>query len=136
MSRPEAIINSEGEILKAGCVIFNDAGEVLLVNDDIRKMWTFPKGHMEIGETVGQTAVREVKEETGYEVELLKRLSDTCYRNSQTDETIRVAFFKARIMGDRMTAEAGTYSRWMSLEQARILIPDNLLKTLDEALLD
>jgi 8-oxo-dGTP pyrophosphatase MutT (NUDIX family) len=31
-----------------------------------RKIWTFPKGHIEAGETPRQAALREVLEETGY----------------------------------------------------------------------
>ena len=33
--------------------------------------WSFPKGHMEIGETEEQTALRELKEETGLDVVLI-----------------------------------------------------------------
>ena len=32
--------------------------------------WGFPGGAMEIGESVMETAIREIKEETGYDVEI------------------------------------------------------------------
>ena len=37
----------------------------------------FPKGHMEAGETEQETALREVKEETGLEVKLLEGFRET-----------------------------------------------------------
>lgn len=33
-------------------------------------MWALPGGKMELGESIGDCAVREVKEETGFDVEL------------------------------------------------------------------
>lgn len=32
---------------------------------DVKKRWSIPKGHVESGETLEQTAVREIGEETG-----------------------------------------------------------------------
>lgn len=39
--------------------------EYLIVFEQFSKCWSLPKGHMEPGETEVQTAVRELKEETG-----------------------------------------------------------------------
>jgi ADP-ribose pyrophosphatase YjhB (NUDIX family) len=51
-------------------VVFNEDNEVLLgLREDLR-IWALPAGRMEPGETYEQAAVREVREETGYEVEL------------------------------------------------------------------
>lgn len=38
--------------------------EILMIQDRLGR-WTIPKGHVETGETLEQTAVREVAEETG-----------------------------------------------------------------------
>ena len=40
---------------------------------------TFPKGHIEKGETVKNAALREVSEETGYSCRIIKPLGDTRY---------------------------------------------------------
>jgi 8-oxo-dGTP pyrophosphatase MutT (NUDIX family) len=90
------IKNENNETIKAGCVVVNENGEVLLVSDKERKIWSFPKGHAENGETLEQVALREVQEETGYEVEIEKRLSDLTYTHGQTGELIRVAMFRAK----------------------------------------
>lgn len=52
-----------------GCIIIKNR-KVLLVYEKNRNFWGFPKGHMEEGENEIQTALREVKEEVGLEVEI------------------------------------------------------------------
>ena len=49
---------------------FKDGIKVLLVKNRNGKYWSFPKGHVEKGESEHQTAAREIKEETGLEVRL------------------------------------------------------------------
>ncbi|GEM_PF-433809 len=57
-------------IVAAGGLITNDKGEVLLVNNP-RKGWEYPGGIVEQGETVIQGLIREIKEESGIEVEVV-----------------------------------------------------------------
>lgn len=42
-------------------------------------LWSLPKGHIEDGETIEQTAVREVKEETGISARVLDSLGTIDY---------------------------------------------------------
>ncbi len=51
----------------AGGVVENHRGEQLMIHRNGR--WDLPKGHLEIGETLEQCAVREVEEETGIKVD-------------------------------------------------------------------
>jgi 8-oxo-dGTP pyrophosphatase MutT (NUDIX family) len=53
-----------------GAVIFNDEDKVLIVKHNAGH-WDFPKGHMEAGETETQNAIREVKEETNIDIEII-----------------------------------------------------------------
>lgn len=48
----------------AGGIIINSQNEVLLVNEGDGS-WGFPKGRPEEGETLLETAIREITEETG-----------------------------------------------------------------------
>ena len=52
-----------------GCIIIKN-GKVLLVYEKNRNFWGFPKGHVEKGETEIETALREVKEEVGLDVDI------------------------------------------------------------------
>ena len=57
----------------AGAVVRDAAGRVLLVrraNEPSRGLWSVPGGRIEPGESAREAAVREVREETGLEVEL------------------------------------------------------------------
>jgi len=68
-SNLRAMIGHQPAILvgSAVMVIKNDC-EVLLHHRTDDHTWDFPGGYMEIGETIQETAKREVKEETGLEV--------------------------------------------------------------------
>ncbi|WP_344319743.1 NUDIX hydrolase, partial [Actinocatenispora thailandica] len=44
-----------------------------------RLIWSLPKGHVELGETLEQTAVREIEEETGVSSEVRHRLGEVDY---------------------------------------------------------
>ena len=54
-----------------GIIIENN--KVLLVYEKNRNFWGFPKGHMEKGENEIETALREVKEEVGLDVEIIDK---------------------------------------------------------------
>jgi ADP-ribose pyrophosphatase YjhB (NUDIX family) len=53
----------------ASAVVVDQEGRILLHRRDDNQLWTIPGGAMEVGESIGQTVVREVKEETGLDVE-------------------------------------------------------------------
>lgn len=54
----------------AGCIIVED-GEVLMLDHGKYDIWLPPGGHVEGDETPDETAVRETREETGIEVEIV-----------------------------------------------------------------
>ena len=54
-----------------GAIIINNK-KVLLVYEKNRNFWGFPKGHVEQNETEIETAIREVKEEVGLDIDILK----------------------------------------------------------------
>lgn len=55
----------------AGIVLYNRNGEVLLVQQYGRS-WSCPKGHLEYEEEILETALRELKEETGIPHQFIK----------------------------------------------------------------
>ena len=61
-------------------------GKVLLVkvrNLEGKKVWTFPKGHLEKGESELEAALREVEEETGWRCRKVKGLLSVRYNFSR-----------------------------------------------------
>jgi ADP-ribose pyrophosphatase YjhB (NUDIX family) len=55
----------------ASAVVVDDGGRILLHRRQDNGMWALPGGKMELGESLAGCAVREVKEETGLDVEVV-----------------------------------------------------------------
>lgn len=54
----------------SGGIIYNERGEILLQRCGDRNQWGSPGGAMELGESIEETAIREIYEETGLNVEV------------------------------------------------------------------
>ncbi|GAA0597390.1 NUDIX domain-containing protein [Kribbella sandramycini] len=52
-------------------VIENEAGEILLIERSDNGNWALPGGAIDLGESMSQAGVRETKEETGIDCEIL-----------------------------------------------------------------
>lgn len=64
-------------ILAASAVIRNDVGSYLLIQRATppqKGHWTLPGGRVEAGETLQQAAIREVREETGLVIRIVREL--------------------------------------------------------------
>jgi 8-oxo-dGTP pyrophosphatase MutT (NUDIX family) len=73
------------EVISAGGVIINDAGEILFCHPTGSRWnnWRLPKGVVDEGEAEDVAALREVLEETGYKCEIVAPLTTECrYRSS------------------------------------------------------
>lgn len=56
-------------------VVFNEKDEILLVQECADRAWSLPGGWADVGYSPKEVAVKEVREETGLEVEALKLLA-------------------------------------------------------------
>lgn len=123
-----------------GAVIFYKGRQnnvnLLLVKNSNGRYWSFPKGHIEKGETEKQTAVREIKEETNLDVEIcgdFREISEYCPFGKIRK---RVVFFLAQAFTDNVKiqeAEIDSYI-WVDIQQARKLCTyDNDLRIIDKA---
>lgn len=66
-------------VISCGAVVYRlePSVQILLIKQSKSdNSWGIPKGHMEPGESQEQTALREVKEETGISISLKKKLPD------------------------------------------------------------
>ena len=101
-----------------GCVII-EKNKVLLIQQT-EGHWGFPKGHVEIGETEIETAMREVKEETNLDVEINenKRYTIEYITDKGTLKQV-VLFIAKKINGDERCQESEIKSmKWMTFEDA------------------
>jgi ADP-ribose pyrophosphatase YjhB (NUDIX family) len=57
-------------VVGSSAVIVDDEGRILLQRRSDSGNWALPGGAMDIGETLAQSAIREVKEETGFDVRI------------------------------------------------------------------
>lgn len=75
----------------AGCIVVrtHDNQPLFLVIRDQYGCWTFPKGHLESGETSQHAAIREVFEETGIRGELGPHITTIFYDVIKKGQTVR-----------------------------------------------
>jgi 8-oxo-dGTP diphosphatase len=86
-------------IFAAGVVCWRDQKgklEVLLVNRAKYNDWSFPKGKQDPGESLAETAVREMLEETGISLRLGRKLSSAQYKVSNGEKKI-VEYWASKI---------------------------------------
>jgi hypothetical protein len=65
------------KIVAAGGIVINDKNEILFIFRD--EKWDLPKGKTEKNENITQTAIREVKEETGIKDLIIVKPLDKTY---------------------------------------------------------
>ncbi|MEK0100194.1 NUDIX domain-containing protein [Streptomyces sp. A475] len=92
-------------VVAASAVVTDDRGRILLQRRSDNDLWALPGGGMDMTDSLPGTAVREVKEETGYDVEitgLVGTYTDPRHIIEYSDGEVRRQFnvcFRARIVG-------------------------------------
>ncbi|HPT08252.1 MAG TPA: NUDIX domain-containing protein [bacterium] len=74
--------NKEKHFTASALIVHNK--KVLLVNHLKLGVWLYPGGHVEKDENPDQTLIREVKEETGLDVEIISQ-KDDCFSDIAAD---------------------------------------------------
>lgn len=87
-----------------GCIVINDENKILLVHHN-KGHWDFPKGHVESGETEIQTAIREVKEETGIDVQVNEKYRYSTSYSPKEDVMKEVVYFLAKNTNSNTTPQ-------------------------------
>lgn len=82
-----------------GILIEND--EILLVQQKVsdKRNWSLPGGRVEQGETLQQGLIREMKEETGLDVDIVRMLY-VCDVAASAHTVLHITFLLRRIGGD------------------------------------
>ncbi|MGA9289177.1 MAG: NUDIX hydrolase [Anaerobacillus sp.] len=85
-------------IVSAASVILNDAEEMLLIKGP-RRGWEMPGGQVEEGESLSEAAIREAKEESGADIEIVKY----CGVFQNVKSSISNNLFLAKFVGGELT---------------------------------
>lgn len=94
--------------------------QLLLIKHRFSGHWSFPKGHVEDGERENETALREVKEETGLEIELRPGFRESVEYCPSPDVKKQVVYFLGIQRGgvlQRQESEVSDIS-WIDLDRA------------------
>ena len=114
-------------VISSGGVILNREGKVLILRRKTEGTWVLPKGRVEPGESLRQTALREVEEETGLkDMKILREIGLVRYiffwRPDNVNYKKTVHYFLMRLETDgepRMTLEPDFAEHaWTSVDDA------------------
>ncbi len=120
---------------KAGVVAYKYTEQeqeplVLIVSArKVKGSWVFPVGGIDPGETPEIAAARECEEESGYCVEIGKKLSPVAPGN----ELDLFTFFLATVSAEKETWESDRRREWIPLSQAKDRLPSFLQTVAEEA---
>jgi 8-oxo-dGTP pyrophosphatase MutT (NUDIX family) len=142
------IIRPQTQIeVSAGGLVINseNPGLIALIshkNRGGRADWCIPKGHIERGEDLAVTAIREVYEETGLEAEIIDKLGEITYTFKIGSQRIRktVHHYLLRQIGGELSGDhdpAGEVieAKWFPLEELEnVLAHENERRVAQRAL--
>lgn len=114
--------------VSAGGVVMGHAGLLLIKVKNLQGqvVWTFPKGHLEKGETIEAAAIREVEEETGWRCRILGPLLNVEYPFTREKRRVMktVHWFRMEAL-DRVgewDPDEVLDCRWCLLQEAKSLV--------------
>ena len=102
--------------------------EILLVKHVNSGHWSFPKGHVELGETEVETAQREILEETGIEVIIDSSFRETVTYSPKKGTQNIVVYFLAKAKGYDFIPQPDEIAdiKWVEIGRAQsVLSYDN-----------
>lgn len=103
------------------CMIEDKAKNKVLVQVRTKNDWSgisFPGGHVEPGESIIKSVIREVKEETNLDINNLSSCGMKDWYDYQTKKRYLVLFFKtSTFSGELLTTSNEGENKWMSIEE-------------------
>lgn len=126
----------------ASAIVTDKRGRILLHRRRDNDLWGLPGGTMEIGESIAETIAREIKEETGFDVEIKGVVG--IYTNPRhviafSDGEVRQEFsvcFSCRIIGGQVSVsdESTEVAFFKSSDIAKLSMHDSIRKRIDDYL--
>ncbi|WP_329369792.1 NUDIX hydrolase [Streptomyces sp. NBC_01483] len=112
----------------ASTVVVDDSGRILLQRRRDNGMWALPGGAMHIGESLPDCAVRETREETGFDVEIVGIVGTYtnprhvfAYDDGEVRQEFSVCFLARPVAGNLTVSEESTDVRWFQPAEVEAL---------------
>lgn len=103
----------------ASAVVTDDAGRILLQRRVDNGMWALPGGAMNLGESLPECAVRETREETGLDVEVVGIVGTYsnprhvfAYDDGEVRQEFSICFLARPVGGQLAVSDESTEVRW------------------------
>lgn len=111
-------------VLPSTTAVVTDAeGRIALVRRKDNDLWALPGGGMDLGESIEQTAVREVKEETGLDVEVTGLIGVytnpnhvIAYDDGEVRQQFSLCYATKLLGGDLVFDEESTDISWVLVD--------------------
>ena len=105
-------------------LVYNDKDEILLLESP-RRGWEYPGGMVEPGEALQDALIREIKEETGVDIEITGFIG-IC-KNIQKD-VVNIDFASRYLGGELATSDESLHVKWVKKDEALNLVTFPLTK--------
>jgi ADP-ribose pyrophosphatase YjhB (NUDIX family) len=120
----------------------DNEGRILLQRRSDSGNWALPGGTMDIGETFAQSVVREVKEETGFDVRIERIVgiySDPghvfAYEDGEVRQEFNICLASTIVGGELAISSESTDVRFFSLDEvAGLTIHESIRKRIEDYL--
>ena len=115
-----------GDFSHAGGVVYKQNDELCFLiisanTDDGTEQWVIPKGHIKRCELAKETAVREVREETGVTAEIVDELGDVEFQTPKERVKSMMYLMKYKSQGIHARGE-NRQQHWMPYEKAMTML--------------
>ena len=109
----------KGRPLAVDIIIAKDNKSVLVQrkHEPFNGCWAVPGGYVELDETAETAAVREAKEETGFDIKLLKLQGVYSDPNRDPTRHTAAAAYTAEIIGGELKETDETKPQWFGLDE-------------------
>lgn len=109
------------EVHAAGGVIVRN-GQIAVVHRPHREDWSLPKGKLEAGESFSVAAIREIQEETGFDVVLGDELTEVRYEDHKGRPKLVRYWLMSITRGEFAANDEVDELRWLAPNDAIALL--------------
>ncbi|SDG80742.1 ADP-ribose pyrophosphatase YjhB, NUDIX family [Lentzea fradiae] len=108
-------------VVAVSAFVQDEQGRLLMIRRTDNDLYSIPGGAQDVGETIGQAVIREVKEETGIDVEptdIIGVYSDPqhviAYTNGEVRQEFSICFRSRLVGGTSRTSSESSEVQWIN----------------------